>query len=405
MSTPPGQRRAVPAHEVGAPRIGREGRVWRIGSLEIGRQILRTRGATAQAGFTAEQIPRGVLRRHPILISDGALHDEQRRSLARFFAPGTIQARYGELMESRADAVIAAAEESGRCRLDEAALEYAVAVTAQVVGLTASPVPAMARRLEAFFRQPPFDLTRPRLGRTRRQLIQAAHRGLSPLLRFHLLDVLPALRAHRRRPQDDVLGSLLAQGASRADILVECVTYGTAGMVTTRELITMACWHLLEDDPLRARYLIAEQEERIAILEEILRLEPVVGHLHRRVREPITVEDEGRVHSLEPGDLVDIDVRTANTDPAAMGAAPLSLCPGRSRPRGVPATGLSFGDGAHRCPGGSLALLETDVLLTRLLARGPRLLTAPSLGWDDLVAGYRLRGMELGFDAERSPRR
>lgn len=398
MSTPPGQRRAVPAHDAAAPRIARDDRLWRIGSLEIGRQILRTRGATTQAGFTAEQIPRGVFRRHPILISDGALHDEQRRSLARFFAPGTVQERYGALMESRADAVIAAAEESGRCRLDEAALEYAVAVTAQVVGLTSSPVPAMARRLEAFFRQPPFDLTRPRLGRTLGQLMQAAYRGLSPLLRFYLADVLPALRAHRRHPQDDVLGSLLEQGASRADILVECVTYGTAGMVTTRELITMACWHLLEDEPLRVRYLVAEQDERLAILEEILRLEPVVGHLYRRVREPITVEDEGHVHTMEPGDLVDIDVRTANADPGPMGAEPLSLCPGRPRPRGVAATGLSFGDGVHRCPGGSLALLETDVLLTRLLARRPRLLAAPSLGWDHLVAGYRLRGMELGFD-------
>lgn len=399
MTAGSGRRRAVRPGEADGPRIEQDGPLWRIRSLETARQILRAHGATTQAGFTAEQIPRGFFRRHPILISDGPLHDQQRRSLARFFAPSVVAHRYAGLMASTADEMVADAVRTGRCRVDEMALQYAVAVTAEVVGLTSSPVPAMARRLTDFFRQPPFDLTRPRLGRTRRQLMRAAHRGLSPLLRFYLADVRPAVRDHRRRPRRDVISQLLEQGAGRADILVECVTYGTAGMVTTREFLSMACWHLLEDAALRERYLTADQDERLGILHEIIRLEPVVGHLYRRVREPLTVRDGRSEHHLAAGALVDIDVRAANADPASIGEAPLELCPGRPLPRGVSASGLSFGDGAHRCPGSSLALLETDALLIRLLGQRPRILSEPLLGWDDLVAGYRLRGLELEFGA------
>ena len=115
------------------------------------------------------------------------------------------------------------------------------------------------------------------------------------------------------------------------------------------------------------------------------------------IREPLTVDDGERRWRLEPGDLVDLNVRQANVDARAVGADPGSLDPGRCPARGVHAAGLAFGDGAHRCPGQPLALMETDVLLTRLLAARPRLLSEPRVEWDDLVAGYCLRGFRIGL--------
>ena len=56
---------------------------------------------------------------------------------------------------------------------------------------------------------------------------------------------------------------------------------------------------------------------------------------------------------------------------------------------------LSFGDGAHKCPGQPMAILESDVLLRRLLAREVTVVSEPSIAWDDLIAGYQLRGFEL----------
>ncbi len=372
-----------------------EGSVWRIGSLDGARQVLRARHATKQAGFTAEFIPTGVLRHHPILMSDGPLHDEQRSKVARFFAPKVVSERYSDDIAAAADRYVEKAASAGTLDLDELALHYSVEVTAKIVGLDAAPVPAMSKRLVSFFRQPPLDLTKPMLGRTGKQWATAAVNGLVPLVRFHLADVRPAIRTRRRKPGDDVLSHLIREDYTDLDILVEAVTYGTAGMVTTREFISMAAWHLLRDDGLRSRYLSAEQDERIGILNEIIRLEPVVGHLYRRAVSAFEVELDGDTARVEPGDLLDISVRHANADPDAVGQDPLSLCPFRDLPRGVDPSGLAFGDGAHRCPGQPLAMAETDALLVRLFGRGVSLVAEPTMGWDDLIEGYTVRGLRV----------
>ena len=66
---------------------------------------------------------------------------------------------------------------------------------------------------------------------------------------------------------------------------------------------------------------------------------------------------------------------------------------------GVNAAALTFGDGAHRCPGQPLALWETDALLSRLLSLRPEVAQAPTLTWVQLIEGYQLRGLQLSFPA------
>lgn len=398
------RRRAVRHGETDEPRVGLEQGLWRIRSLGAARQVLRARHQTTQAGFTAEWIPRTWLRNHPILLSDGPTHDEQRSKVARFFAPAVVEARYLTSMERTADRMLAEASRSDHVDLDMLALHFSVEVTGAVVGLTHSATPAMARRLTTFFRQPPLDLSKPRLGRTGRQWAMAAVNGLVPILRFHLADVRPAIRQRRARPQDDIISHLIAEGYTDTDILVECVTYGTAGMVTTREFITMAAWHLLTDIDLADRYRASDGEGRRMILAEILRLEPVVGHLYRRTTEPVDVVEEDRTWTIPAGELVDVAVRQTNTDPRSWGDDALDLCPGRTVPVGVNAAGLTFGDGAHRCPGQPLAIVEAEVLLSRLLERDPRLVSPPQIGWVDLIEGYVLRGLRVSLAPHTSVR-
>lgn len=396
------ERRAIRPGEVLEPRIERRDSLVIIRSLSAGRQVLRARNETTQAGFTAEYIPRGPLKHHPILISDGPQHDEQRKKVARFFAPAVVEQRYGQLMKTSAARLLTEAETSGECLLDDVALEYSVEVTAQAVGLTESNIPAMAKRLVTFFNQPPFDLTKPRLGRSRRQWASAARRGLVPIVRFYVSDVRPAIKIRRARgvagqESADIISHLIAEGYNNADILVECVTYGTAGMVTTREFIAMAAWHLFDRTKLRERYLVADEPERMAILAELMRLEPVVGHFYRRVQHAFDITDSGETWRLQPGDLVDIQVRPAHLDSQAVGADPDKLCPGRQLPPGVGGVGLAFGDGAHKCPGQPLAMREADVFLRELFARRPIIVKEPTIGWDDLIAGYALRGFKIRF--------
>ncbi|GAA4899346.1 cytochrome P450 [Tessaracoccus lubricantis] len=387
------ERRAHKPGEREEPRLERIGDVWRIRSVEAARQVLRARHATTQAGFTAEYVPKGVLKHHPILMSDGPLHDEQRAKVGRFFAPKVVRERHGDRIAEAAHRHVDSL--SGEVALDAVALLYSVEVTSAIVGLTESPTERMAPRLVSFFRQPPFDITRKDLGRSSRQWMQAAWRGLVPVARFYWADVRPAVRRRRRERQGDVISHLLDEGYTSADILVECVTYGTAGMVTTREFITMAAWHLLTTPELKDRYLVAGRTERHAMLNEIIRLEPVVGHLYRRAQERIEITDGAQGATIEPGQLIDVCVRQVNADPLAVGEEPLGLRPGRTLPPGVDASVMTFGDGAHRCPGQPLAIQETDELLTRLLARNPRVLREPEISWDDLIEGYVLRGLKL----------
>ena len=227
----------------------RSGRVWRVRSLEAARGVLRARGETRQAGFTAEYVPKGWLKHHPILMSDGPLHDEQRSKVARFFAPAVVAERYGEAMAASADALLSRADAAGGVRLDDLALLYSVEVTSRIVGLTESSVPRMARRLVTFFRQPPFDITQPSgpdapaVGARRRERA-AADRALLCGGRPAAIHPAPA------RAADDIVSHLIGRGTPTS-------TSSSSASPTARrhghdaEFITMAAWHLLADDGLQ----------------------------------------------------------------------------------------------------------------------------------------------------------
>ena len=115
-------------------------------------------------------------------------------------------------------------------------------------------------------------------------------------------------------------------------------------------------------------------------MHEILRLEPVVGELRRTAREPITVHTESGPVTIAPGERIELQLRRTNADPGVVGENPDALCPGRELPPAVPPALLSFGDGHHRCPGGPLAILESDIFLHRLLAHDVVAAARPGCG-------------------------
>ncbi|GAA2539068.1 cytochrome P450 [Microbacterium mitrae] len=361
--------------------------------LKPSQELLRAKGATTQAGFTAERIPARLFARRPILIDDGPDHDEHRKQLVRFFSPRALEERHRSSIEATAETLVAEARSAGSARLDDLALLFSVRVASDIVGLTASDTGALARRLEAFFRQPPVDHTRDDHGRSRNDWARAARDALVPLASFYWRDVRPAIRARRKRPADDIISHLLERGYRPREILMECLTYGTAGMVTTREFISMVMLRLHEAPALLARYRIAEAAERTAILSEIIRLNPPVAHLYRRVQQ----QAPGCPYSAET--LVDIDVHASNRDAEVFAPDPESVCPERNL-AAAERSGLSFGDGAHRCPGSHLALLETDILVSALLRAGAAVEKLPRREFDTLVQGYQLRDFRISFSAQ-----
>jgi cytochrome P450 len=367
-----------------------------VRSFDVARQVLRESEGTAQAGFGAEGVLAGSQQprraragrtrramRPPILFLEGAQHRDQRRAAARFFAPKVTE-DYRAMMESLADRLVGQLRADRPVDLSQLSMRMAVEVVGRVVGLTASSRRGMSRRLGSFFDGGPLGAHAGLAGRLR------AVRTGSATARFYWLDVKPAIRARRRRPQEDVISQLLADGFRDLDVLTECLTYGAAGMVTTREFICVAAWHLFDDPGLRSRYRAGDREQRQALLQETLRLEPVVGHLYRRLRAPLAVTVAGVEQTLPAGALVDLDLRAANADAATVGADPLGLCPGRPLPRAVPPALMSFGDGHHRCPGAPIAIMESEIFLSALFAREVVADAPPRVAWNPVSQGYDL---------------
>lgn len=366
---------------------------WQITGYAAARAMLRC-GDTVQAGLGIDhtaKMPRRI--RRPVLYQDGPGHREQRRQIARFFTPKRVDQHYRALMERVSEEQIARLRAAGSMELSTLSFTLAVEVVAAVIGLTDSR-PGMQERLDRFFPATPGQP-----GFTSMHGLTWFVRRIHQTLMFYLHDVRPAVRSRRRairtgaEPTDDLVTHLIGQGCNSGEILGEAITFAPAGMITTREFINAAAWHLFTDDVLRERYRAADEPERIAILTEILRLEPVIGNLRRRTTADIEVPDGDRPATIPAGVLVDISLSSANLDPAAMGDRPDAVCPARPIGDGVLPAGLAFGDGAHKCPGAHLAILETDIFLHKLFALdGLRMVGPPRVTYKDEIESYDLRG-------------
>jgi cytochrome P450 len=354
-------------------------------SFTLARKILRS-GGTKQAGFMAELVDRATSKgAQPVLFQEGEVHQKQRTATARFFAPRIVTTQYRDLMNQLSDRLVARLLKKGRADLSDLSLDMAVAVAAEIIGLADKPLDGMAARLNSFFDQ---GVSR-KISKVRK-IFNAVRSNLN-LLGFYWLDVRPAIERRKKNPKEDVISHLIGQKYTNQEILTECLTYGAAGMVTTREFIVMAAWHLMERDAMRAQFIAADEAGKIALLEEILRLEPIVGALYRRAQKDLTFEEDGKTVHIPAGTLIDLDIRAANSDPVAAGECPFQLVPERGEKK-KPVGSMSFGDGNHRCPGATVALQETAIFLNQLLqVPNLRMVKPPTMEWNTLTVGYELR--------------
>jgi hypothetical protein len=171
----------------------------------LARELLRS-GGTRQAGFRAELLERFTGRAHaPVLFQDGEAHQKQRSATARFFAPKVVATRYRDLMENLSDQLVDRFLDAGRAELDAMSLEMAVAVAAEIIGLTESDRSGMAHRLNRFF-----ATNGSRSNRFSAFMSFVA--GQCRMLSFYVSDVRPAIRARRRSRRDDLISHLVEQG-------------------------------------------------------------------------------------------------------------------------------------------------------------------------------------------------
>lgn len=376
------------------PVVRADDGTWQVRGYDEARAVLRST-STVQAGLGIEQVeklPSSI--RRPVLYRDGPEHREHRRQTARFFTPRRVDQHYRDIMVRVAQTQLDHLRATGRAALSDLSFNLAIEVACAVIGLTESR-PGIKRRLESFF---PEKFGTP--GLTSLHGIYWMMRQNTNWLRIYLGDVRPAVRARRRVRRDDLISHLLDEGCSSQEILGECLTFAAAGMVTTREFISAAAWHLFSDAALLSRYRAADEPGRLAVLNEILRLEPVVGRLSRRTTQPLDLSGDGDESLTVPaGERIDILVDHTNIDERAVGARPLHISPGRAMTDGAGSPGLAFGDGPHKCPGTHVALLETDVFLSGLFALpGLRMTAPPVIGFIDGISSYELRNCTVEID-------
>lgn len=371
-----------------AARAKSDKRAKRVTSFKQARDILRS-PALKQAGGGAEYFDTSDPGRTPVFFLDGAEHRKKRATIARYFTPKKITTRYNLIVERVIGEQFETLRRTGRGQLDLMSFDMAVAVAADIVGLTVTDRKKMARRLAvslsaAFFHQRNYV---GRLYITAKKLINS--------IDFFYNDVKPAIRDRILNPQDDILSHLIKEGYSDRAILMECMTYAAAGMVATREFIVMSAWHMFENEALRARFLAGSQDDQFAILLEILRLEPIAAFLYRRT-DPETPAPE---FADADGGLYALCLRDANVDESVVGACPHMIDPDRAATMKANGSFLSFGDGAHHCPGWQVALHETRMFLDALFrVPGIRLERTPDIGWSDMLQSYELRNAMVSCD-------
>lgn len=355
----------------------------------VARAILRSPEAL-QAGAGAEMLNFENPEHMPVFFLDGADHRKKRTKTQKFLSPKAVSEQHHTIMREVTDELLAEFQRAGTAKLEDVSFQLAIEVVGEILGLTNSDQAGRAKRIQRVL----YASIAQREGNFANRILkfqQAFHTG-----NFFLWDVLPAIKARKKAPKNDAISFYIEEGYSNMAIVVECLTYGAAGMLTTREFIVMTAWYLFEDLALRQRFLDGDSKEQINILLEILRLEPVAAMVHRRVN----AEVEGLGDKPMPaGELYGIDIRAANVDEELVGECPFALDPDRAQRQRDTGRYMSFADGPHNCPGWQVALHETRIFLEQLFKLpGVKLDREPDMSWNEGVKGYELRNAMISCD-------
>ncbi|MBV1918371.1 MAG: cytochrome P450 [Sphingomonadaceae bacterium] len=309
---------------------------------------------------------------------DGKAHQKRRAAIAPFFTLKTITEKYEPVMHRCADTLISRLAQTGAADLGELAFYYAVVVAADVIGLDYSDIDWLARQIGSIIdedggKRPTKDFDDP------------------DLLAFFDDVVQPAIDRRRKEPTEDIISTMIANGHKDRFIRTEVRGYAIAGMATTREFISMAAWYLFEQPNLMERFRTGSDKDQFAILDEVIRLEPVSGVIKREASEPMEVAELGPVAQ---GDILGIDIRKANLSEDVVGECPYAFNPDRENRIPAKSGYMSFGDGPHRCPGAMLSIHETRIFLDKL-ARLPelKLVSEPQLSWFRPITSYEIKNM------------
>ncbi len=217
----------------------------------------------------------------------------------------------------------------------------------------------------------------------------AASNGLAHYIRGRFADA-------KLNPPDDLFGDMARAQAAGAELSDTEITYNIrglliAGNVTTTDLIGNTA-RLLLTYPEQLHILRTAPSLWPNAVDEALRYEAPVDFTWRIA----THAENLSGCPVHAGSALNVFIRSANRDEAAFPEAHRFDV---TRPRA--SRHLSFGGGAHICPGAPLARMEAKHLLSRLFDRFPRLrLSDPSVSphWRKLPGFRGLESLVVRID-------
>jgi len=379
--------KTAPAPYVNDPRLEKDAHgIWHVRGYSEARDLLKE--DLIQDGFNAEELRKAGF--DGVLYMSGDPHRQMRAAIAKYFSPATVQNTHMAIIQKTADELIGKLKTQKRINLKLLSRDMATVIATAVVGL--NPTQGLIHRLDAMLHAP--KLSENKLT-AKYQFYQGHYRRFA----FFFADVLPAIRRRRKNPQNDVISYMISKNKKPLEIWVECIVYGAAGLATTQEFICVVLLHCMKDAKLHEIMLSDNVEARHEALNEILRLEPVIGKIYRKANEPVTVKSAGQAVTIPPGERIAFHIYDVNVDTKAAGEAPEKLHPHREMEKGVYRSMLGFGSGSHRCAGEHLAIAETDVFIHDILkVPGLRIESGPDIIRNDTVEGYEVSNLILAVD-------
>jgi cytochrome P450 len=195
--------------------------------------------------------------------------------------------------------------------------------------------------------------------------------------------------AKRAEPGDDLVSALITAhddkgSLNEIELIIMAMTLLVAGHETTVSMIGACVLSVLRDP--EQRKLVIEQPERVnALVEELLRINPIGDGGPLRIT-LTDVEVGGTV--IPAGSAVMAAICSANRDTSKF-ADPETINPGRSENQH-----LAFGYGVHHCLGAPLARVELNIALTTLFRRLPMLELATDVDTLRMKSGMMVHGLE-----------
>jgi cytochrome P450 len=300
-----------------------------------------------------------------LVFNDPPYHSRVRKLLAPAFAPralAALQPRIEALVDRLLDRAL------GRCADGDAVdliEDFAAAIPVQLIGDMLGVPPDE--------RAPLRDWSLAILGALEPVLSpEQFSRGVTAVADFkaYLRDLVARRRREQRRDESEILSTLITASAfagadagageqlSELELLHNCIFILNAGHETTTNLIGNGV-DLLIRHPDAQRELGADPGLIVSAVEEFLRMESSNQLGNRRAARDTAL---GGV-AMPKGTYVHIGIGAANRDPAQFPD------PDRLDLARRPNRHLAFGTGIHACAGLSLARMEGQVAIGRLVAR------------------------------------